>query len=59
MYLCLPELIMKKTVTRKCNVYDSAEIRYNMILGRDVLTALALGIKFITNFVVIDEGQHK
>ena len=35
---CPPKLSTTKIVTRKYHVEDCAEIRYDMILGRDLLT---------------------
>ena len=37
-YFTLPELSAMKIVTRNCHVCDSAKGRYDMILGRDLLT---------------------
>ena len=39
-------------VTYKCHVYDSAKGRYNMIMGRDLLTTLGLDPKF-SDFIVV------
>ena len=40
----LPELRATKIVTWNWHVDDSAKIRYDMILGRDLLTVLVLNI---------------
>ena len=34
----LPELRAKNVVAWKCHVYEYAKVRYDMILGRDILT---------------------
>ena len=36
----LPELSAKQIVTRNCHVDNSAKSRYDIILGRDLLTEL-------------------
>ena len=41
-----------KTVTWKCQVDESTNGRYNMILGRDLLTALGLYLKFSENVII-------
>ena len=41
-----------KIVTWKCHVAKSANSRYDMILGRYLLTALGLDIKFYENIIV-------
>ena len=33
-----PEISTTNVMTWKCHMYDSAKGRYNMILGRDLLT---------------------
>ena len=43
---CLPEFGATKIVTWKCHVSKSANSRYDMILGRDLLTALGFDLKF-------------
>ena len=44
-YFTLPELSATKTVTWKCHVDDYAKVRYGMILGRYLLTALVLNMR--------------
>ena len=44
-YFTLPELIATKIVTWNCHVGDSAKGRYDIILGRYILTALVLNLK--------------
>ena len=53
-YLTLPELSSKKIVTWNCPVDDSAEGRYDMILGRYLLTALGLNIEFYDDVIGVD-----
>ena len=56
----LPEEIQcKKNVTRKYHVDDSKEIRYNMIIGRDVLTALVLDFKFSKHVIIGGDGPYE
>ena len=43
---CLPECNATKIVTWKCHVDKSNNGRYNIILGRGLLTALGLDLKF-------------
>ena len=43
---CLQELSVTKIVASKCHLDDYTNSRYNMILGRDVLTSLGLYLKF-------------
>ena len=40
------ELSGKKIVTWNCHMNDSTKCRYDMILGRCIITALALNLKF-------------
>ena len=44
---CLPEFSATKIVTCKCHVDDSTTGIYDMILGRDLLTALVLDLFFL------------
>ena len=44
--LCLMEFSATKIMTWKFHVDDYIEIRYAMILGRDLLTTMVIGIKF-------------
>ena len=39
-YFTLPGIRVMNAATWKCHVYDSAKGRYDMILGRDILTQL-------------------
>ena len=46
-YFCLPEFSSTKIVTWKCHIDESTKGRYDMILGRDLLTALVLVLDII------------
>ena len=56
--LCLPEFSATNIVTRKCRVDESTNGRYNMILGRDLLTALGLDFKFHDKIVISGKGPY-
>ena len=49
---CLPEFSATKIVTWKCHMDESTNGRYDMILGRDLLTALGLDLKFSENVLI-------
>ena len=53
---CLPEFTETKIVTCECNVDESTNSRYDMILGRDLITAPGLDIKFYENAIIGGEG---
>ena len=55
----LLEFSATKIVTWKCHVDKSTNGRYNMILGRDLLTALVLDIKFSDHFILGGEGPYE
>ena len=48
-----------KIVMWNCHIDDSAKGRYYMILGRDLLTALGLNIKFSYRVIKSDGGTFK
>ena len=48
-----------KIVTWKCNVDRSTSGRYDMILGRDLLTSLGMDLKFYENVIIGGEGPYK
>ena len=52
----LHSLITTNDVMWKCNVDDSANKRYDMILGRDILTELGLNLKFSEHVIEADDG---
>ena len=43
----------------KCYVDEYTNGRYNMILGRDLLTALGLDFKFSDNVIICREGPYE
>ena len=59
MHFALPELRATKIVTWNCHVDDFVKGRYDMILGRDLLAALGLNIKFSYHVVESDDGPFK
>ena len=46
-------------MTWKYHIYESITGRYDMILGRDLLTALGPDLKFSENVIRGGEGPHK
>ena len=56
-YFTLPALIATNVVTWKCRVDDSAKVRYDMILGRDILTELGLNLDFYEHVIEADSGH--
>ena len=58
-YLCLPDFIATKIVMWKCHVDKSTNGRYNIILGRDLLTALEIYIKCYENFIIGDKQPYE
>ena len=58
-HFCPPEFSATTNVSWKSQVDNSTNIRYNMIVGRDLLTALELGLKFSENIIIIGEGTYK
>ena len=55
----LPELSMTKSVTWNCHVDDSTKGRYDMILGRYILTALGLILKLSNHIIEADDWPFK
>ena len=53
------ELSAKKIVTWNFHVDDSSKGRYNIILGRDLLTLLGLNLKFSEHAIEADYGPLK
>ena len=43
----------------KCHIYESTTGRYDMILGRDLITALGLDLKFSENIVTGGKGPYE
>ena len=50
---------MTKTVTWKCYLDDSTISRYDMIIGRDLLTALGLELKFYDPVIVGSKSPYE
>ena len=55
----LPEPRAMNVVTWKCPVNDSTEVRYDIILGRDILTELGLNLKFFDHVIKAYDGNFK
>ena len=55
----LTKLSATKIVTWNCHVDDYAKGRYDMILGRDLLTGLGLNIKFSDHIIKADDILFK
>ena len=56
--LFLLEFITTKIVKWKFHVDESSEGGYDIILGRDLLAALVLGIKFYDNVIISNNGPY-
>ena len=56
---CLPEFSAKRIFTWKFHVDESTNSRYNIILGRDLLTAMGLDLKFSENVIHGVEVPYK
>ena len=55
----LQEFSATKIVTWECHVRESTNSRYDMILGRDLLTALGMDMKFSDNIIIGGEGPYE
>ena len=55
----LTDFSATKKVTWKCNVDEFTNCIYDMILGRDLLNALGLDLKFSENVIIGGEGPEK
>ena len=55
----LPEISVKKIMTCYCHVDESAKGRYDMMLSRDLLTALELNLKLSDPVIESDDGIFK
>ena len=56
---CLTEFSATKIVTWKFHMDESTNVRYDMILGRDLINALGLYLKFSDNFIIGGEGTYE
>ena len=54
----LPEFSATKIVKWKSHMDESTNCRYDMILGRDLITALELDHKFSKNVIIGGEGTQ-
>ena len=57
--LTLPELSAIEIVTWNFHANDFAKVRYDMILGRYVLTALVINLKLSDRIIEADDGPLK
>ena len=58
-YMTLPGINATKNVTLNFHVDDSAKVIYNMILGRYILTALVLNLKYSEDGIETDDRSLK
>ena len=56
---CLPEFSATKIVSWKFHVDNKTDCSYYIILGRDLLTALGLDLKFSENITIVGEGPYE
>ena len=45
-----------KTMMWNCHMYDSAKMKYNIILGKDLLTSLGLNLKLSEHDIEAGDG---
>ena len=57
--LTSPELSVEKIVTWNYHMYDSTNGRYDMILGRYLLTYLGLNLQLSDHTIEADDGPFK
>ena len=55
----LPKISAKTIVTWNCHVNESAKVRYDMILGVDILTDLILNIILSDHIIEAENGTFK
>ena len=56
---CLLGFSLMKILTWKCHVDEYTNVRYDMILGGELLTALVLDLKFSYKVILGVEGPYK
>ena len=56
---CLPEFSATKIASLKFHLDKKTNSRYEMILGRVILTALGLHLKFSENIIIGGEGSYE
>ena len=59
MDLWLPEFNATQILMCTCHVDNYTEGRYNMILGRYLITTMVLDIKFSDNIIIDRAGTHE
>ena len=52
-YFCLPEFSTTKILPWKCHLANKNNLRYDMILGRDLLFPLGLDLKFSEDLIIV------
>ena len=57
--ITLPGLTATNVVTWKCHMDDSTKSRYDIILGRHLLTELVLNFKYSDHIIEADKGNLK
>ena len=55
----LPKLSATKIMMWNCHVYDSSKGKYDVFLGRDLLTSLGLNIKLSDHVIEADDKPFK
>ena len=54
----LPYFRATKIVTRECHINDSAESRYNLIIGKYLPTALLLDLNFSEHIIALGDVTY-
>ena len=57
--LCLPKISATKIVTWECHIDCPIEIRYNMIIGKDLLNEMGLHLKFSEHVIIGYDGPYE
>ena len=58
-YFCLTEFSATRIVPLQCHVDNKTNSRYDIILGRDLLTTLGLDLIFSQNLIIGGEGSYE
>ena len=58
-YFCLPEFSVTKILAWKFHVDNQTNSRYDIILDRDLITALVLDLKFSDNIIIGFDGPYE
>ena len=56
---CLPECSATKVMSCKCHVDNKTNSRYDMILGRGLITAMGLDLKYSENLIIGGAGPYE